>query len=45
MTPQQFSAKWLASTFKERSASHSHFNDLCELLGEPNPTAADPDGQ
>ena len=29
---------------KERSASQSHFNDLCALLGEPTPTSADPDG-
>jgi type II restriction/modification system DNA methylase subunit YeeA len=44
MTPQQFVAKWKRSTLKERSASQSHFNDLCELLGEPKPTDADPHG-
>jgi hypothetical protein len=44
MTPQQFIKKWRDSTLKERSASQSHFNDLCALLGEPSPTDVDPDG-
>jgi len=42
MTPQQFIKKWHDSTLKERSASQSHFNDLCALLGEPAPTDAAP---
>jgi len=29
---------------KERSASQSHFNDLCHMLGVPTPTDADPTG-
>jgi hypothetical protein len=33
MTPEQFISKWQASTLKEGSASQSHFNDLCKLLG------------
>jgi len=32
------------STLRERSASQSHFNDLCELLEVPKPTDVDPDG-
>lgn len=44
MSPEQFIKKWRHSTLKERSASQSHFNDLCALLGEPTPTDADPDG-
>jgi len=44
MNAQQFINKWHKSTLKERSASQSHFNDLCALLGEPTPTDADPDG-
>jgi hypothetical protein len=44
MNVQQFVKKWQASTLKERSASQSHFNDLCELLGEPKPVDVDPDG-
>ena len=44
MTPGAFIAKWRASELKERSASQSHFIDLCRLLGEPTPTDADPAG-
>lgn len=35
MTPDQFIAKWQASTLTERAAAQTHFNDLCALLGEP----------
>jgi hypothetical protein len=38
MTPDTFIAKWKASTLKERSASQSHFNDLCDVLGVDKPT-------
>lgn len=44
ITPQAFIAKWRASTLKERSASQSHFIDLCALLGQPTPTDVDPEG-
>lgn len=44
MTPEQFIKKWRDSNLKERSASQSHFNDLCALLGQPTPTDVDPDG-
>ena len=44
MTPGEFITKWRASELKERSAAQSHFNDLCQLLGEPTPTDADPTG-
>jgi len=45
MTPQDFIAKWRAVELKERTASQSHFNDLCRLLGLPDPIAADPKGE
>ena len=45
LTPQEFIAKWRASTLKERSASQEHFIDLCRLLGEPTPAEADPSGE
>ena len=45
MTPEAFIEKWKASELKERSASQSHFNDLCSLLDEPTPTDADPKGE
>src|SRR5205814_4371126 len=44
MTPQEFIAKWKPVNLSERSAAQQHFLDLCELLGQPKPTAADPDG-
>lgn len=45
MNPDQFIEKWRASTLKERSASQSHFNDLCKLLGVANPTDANLKGE
>jgi type II restriction/modification system DNA methylase subunit YeeA len=45
LTPQEFVAKWRHVTLKEKSASQSHFNDLCALLGQQTPTAADPTGK
>lgn len=45
MTPEEFIAKWHAVELKERSASQSHFNDLCRLLGLPDPITADPKGE
>jgi hypothetical protein len=44
MTPQAFIEKWRDVELKERSASQSHFNDLCQLLDVLNPTTADPKG-
>ncbi len=45
MNPQAFVQKWkVASGLTERAACQSHFNDLCDLLGEPKPTDADPSG-
>jgi hypothetical protein len=43
MIPEQSIAKWQAA--KERAAAQSHFNDLCELLDEANPTDADRKGE
>lgn len=45
MTPTEFIAKWRAAELKERSASQSHFNDLCALLGVVDPITADPIGE
>ena len=44
MTPQEFLNKWRHVELKERSASQSHFNDLCALLGVLDPITADPKG-
>jgi type II restriction/modification system DNA methylase subunit YeeA len=43
-SPQEFISKWQRSTLTERSACQQHFLDLCELLGQPKPAEADPDG-
>ena len=40
MSPRNFITKWQNSTLNERSASQSHFNDLCTLVCEPSPTDA-----
>jgi type II restriction/modification system DNA methylase subunit YeeA len=45
MTPHEFLKKWRHVELKERSASQSHFNDLCALLGIEDPVAADPKGE
>ena len=44
MTPHEFLTKWRNVELKERTASQSHFNDLCRLLGIEEPIAADPKG-
>jgi type II restriction/modification system DNA methylase subunit YeeA len=45
MTPHEFLKKWRNVELKERSASQSHFNDLCALLGVVDPVSADPKGE
>ena len=45
MTPQEFIAKYRNAELKERSASQTHFNDLCRLLGVDDPISADPKGE
>jgi hypothetical protein len=45
LSPQSFVAKWKNVTLTERSASQSHFNDFCALLGELTPVEADPAGK
>ena len=44
MTPQEFIVKWKRAALSERSACQQHFLDLCDVLGQPKPAAADPDG-
>ena len=45
LSPQEFVAKWLKVAQKERSASQTHFNDLCGLVGHPTPLEDDPKGE
>ncbi len=44
LTPQDFIHKWRDVELKERTASQSHFLDLCRLLDIPDPVTADPKG-
>ena len=37
ITPTAFIEKWRDNPLTERQASHTHFIDLCHLLGEPAP--------
>jgi hypothetical protein len=42
--PIDFIKKWKTVELNESAATHSHFNELCSLLGEETPTDADHDG-
>jgi hypothetical protein len=44
MSPDEFISRWKGVTLTERASSHSHFNDLCLMLGEKAPVEADPSG-
>lgn len=41
----EFVTRWKASSLSERSASHGHFIDLCEVLEHPRPAAIDVTGE
>lgn len=40
-----FASRWKINALSERSGSQSHFIDLCEMLGQPHPAAADAVGE
>jgi hypothetical protein len=40
-----FVDRWKIAALSERSGAQSHFLDLCEMLGEPHPAAADSTGE
>jgi len=42
---QQFVQRWKINSLSERSGSQSHFIDLCDMLGQPHPAAADAIGE
>ena len=44
MTVPEFVAQWSGTGLTERSASQSHFIDLCDALGQPRPAAVDQSG-
>lgn len=45
MNVSEFVAKWRKVELTERSASHQHFLDLCEVFEHPKPAEADPTGE
>src|SRR4051812_22967623 len=45
MTPLEFIKTWKSVDLSERATAHSHFNDLCRLLGHEEPIKADPRGE
>jgi type II restriction/modification system DNA methylase subunit YeeA len=40
-----FVKRWKINSLSERSGSQSHFIDLCDMLGQPHPAAADAVGE
>ena len=44
LTIPEFVARWQGIGLSERSAAQQHFLDLCQVLGQPTPAAADPTG-
>lgn len=40
-----FVQRWKIRSLSERSGSQSHFIDLCDMLGQPHPAAADTVGE
>ena len=40
-----FVRTWADSTLREQQGAQSHFNDLCQLVGQPTPSEADPHGE
>jgi hypothetical protein len=45
MTPAEFIQKWRAVELKKRTASQSHFNDICRLLDIEDAIIAKPRGE
>jgi type II restriction/modification system DNA methylase subunit YeeA len=45
MTVSEFVKKWGRVELTERSASHQHFLDLCDVLEHPKPADVDPSGE
>ena len=45
ISPQQFVQKWQTVNLSERASYVTHFNDLCDLLGQKKPLDVDPKGE
>jgi hypothetical protein len=44
LTLPAFIQRWESATLSERSAAQQHFTNLCDVLGQPQPAAADQTG-
>jgi type II restriction/modification system DNA methylase subunit YeeA len=44
-TVADFVHRWKINSQSERASAQSHFNDLCQLLGQKTPPEADPTGE
>ncbi|MCI0398836.1 MAG: class I SAM-dependent DNA methyltransferase [Chloroflexi bacterium] len=44
LTAKEFVGRWRRVQLKETAAAHSHFNDVCALVGHAPPHVADPAG-
>jgi hypothetical protein len=45
LTVPAFVYRWQGVILTEEAFAQSHFIDLCDVLGEPHPVAADPSGE
>ncbi|MGD0630433.1 MAG: DNA methyltransferase, partial [Terracidiphilus sp.] len=45
LTVADFVHRWKINSQSERASAQSHFNELCQLLGEKTPSEADPSGE
>ncbi len=45
MNASEFISKWRHVELTERASAHSHFLDLCQLVGHPTPVEVDPKGE
>lgn len=41
LSVSEFVSRWKLAALKESAAAQSHFLDLCDMLGQPHPAAAD----
>jgi hypothetical protein len=44
LTLPELIRRWQSATLTERSAAQQHFTNLCDVLGQPQPAAADQAG-
>ncbi len=45
MAPEQFVTHWADTRLKETASYVTHFDDLCDLLGQPRPAHMDHTGE